>query len=138
MNEEAFRYPGPRPQRIETAIVMIADAVEAISRQMPDPTQARLKEMVHAVGMKRLMDRQFDECGMTLRDLERIEDAMVRVLGGIYHTRPTYPKGKPHPLDLSQKTAVDKVATATEAAARTRSESNPQPVETGERGSGGR
>lgn len=105
VREEAFRYPGPRPQRVETAIVMIADAVEAISRQMPDPTRARLTEMVHKVAMKRLMDRQFDECPMTLRDLERIEEACVGVLTGIYHTRPTFPKGKPHPLDLSQPSA---------------------------------
>jgi putative nucleotidyltransferase with HDIG domain len=102
VREEAFRYPGPRPQRIETAIVMIADSVEAISRQMPDPTRTRLEEMVHKVSMKRLLDRQFDECGLTQRDLAQIEEAMVRVLAGIYHTRPTYPKGKPHPLDLSQ------------------------------------
>jgi hypothetical protein len=102
VNEEHFRYPGPRPQTIETAIVMIADAVEAISRQMPDPSRARLSNMVHEVVMKRLMDRQFDECGATLRDLEMIENACVQVLLGIYHTRPTYPKGRPHPLDLSQ------------------------------------
>lgn len=102
VNEEQFRYSGPRPQSIETAIVMIADAVEAISRQMPDPSRSRLSEMVHEVVLKRLMDRQFDECGMTLRDLDRIEQAFVRVLMGIYHTRPTYPKGRPHPLDLSQ------------------------------------
>ncbi len=52
--------------------------------------------------MKRLMDGQFDECGMTLKDLSAIEQACVRVLAGIYHTRPTFPKGRPHPLDLSQ------------------------------------
>ena len=102
VSEGDFRYPGPKPQRIETAIVMIADAVEAISRQMPDPSRARLEEMVHKVGMKRLMDGQFCECPMTLQDLDRIEVAMVRVLGAIFHTRATYPKGKPHPLDLSQ------------------------------------
>ena len=132
VREESFRYPGPRPQRIETAIVMIADAVEAISRQMPDPTQARLREMVHKVAMKRLMDRQFDECGMTLRDLARIEDATLRVLSGIYHTRPTYPKGKPHPLDLSQPSG-DKGAPAEGApaarspvAGESRSSGSPQ------------
>ena len=102
VNEEHFRYPGPRPQSIETAIVMISDAVEAISRQMPDPSRARLSTMVHEVVLKRLMDRQFDECGATLRDLELIEGACVQVLMGIYHTRPTFPKGRPHPLDLSQ------------------------------------
>ena len=103
VNEEAFRYPGPKPQRIETAIVMLADAAEAISRQMPDPNLARLREMVHEVALKRLMDRQFDECPLTLHDLARIEDAFLRVLKAIYHTRPTYPKGgKPNPADLSQ------------------------------------
>lgn len=102
VREESFRYPGPRPRRVETAIVMIADAAEAISRQMPEPNQARLREMVHEVAHKRLMDRQFDECPITLADLARIEDAMVRVLQAIYHQRPTYPKGKPNPLDLSQ------------------------------------
>jgi cyclic-di-AMP phosphodiesterase PgpH len=101
--EEDFRYPGPKPQRIETAIVMIADAAEAISRQMPDPSVGRLREMVHEVALKRLMDRQFEECPITLSDLALIEDAFVRVLQAIYHTRPTYPKGgKPNPADLSQ------------------------------------
>jgi putative nucleotidyltransferase with HDIG domain len=102
VDESAFRYPGPKPQRPETAIVMIADAVEAISRQMPEPTQQRLRQMVHEVVLKRLLDGQFDECGITLRDLARVEEACVRVLVGIYHTRPTFPKGRPHPLDLSQ------------------------------------
>ncbi|MCB9915822.1 MAG: HDIG domain-containing protein [Planctomycetes bacterium] len=102
VSEESFRYPGPRPRRVETAIVMIADAAEAISRQMPEPNQARLREMVHEVAHKRLMDGQFDECPITLADLALIEDAFVRVLQAIYHQRPTYPKGKPNPLDLSQ------------------------------------
>ena len=102
VSEEDFRYPGRKPQSVEPAIVMIADAVEAISRQMPDPTPVRLSEMVHEVAMKRLMDGQFDECGMTLKDLSAIETATVRVLSGIYHTRPTFPKGRPHPLDMSQ------------------------------------
>lgn len=103
VREEDFRYPGPKPQSIETAIVMLADAAEAISRQMPDPNLSRLREMVHEVALKRLMDRQFDECPLTLHDLARIEDAFLRVLRAIYHTRPTYPKdGRPNPADLSQ------------------------------------
>jgi len=102
VREESFRYGGPRPRRIETAIVMIADAAEAISRQMPEPNQARLREMVHEVAHQRLLDRQFDECPITLADLALIEEAFLRVLQAIYHQRPTYPKGKPNPLDLSQ------------------------------------
>lgn len=102
VSEESFRYPGPKPRSIETAIVMIADAVEAISRQMPEPTTTRLREMVHEVVMKRLLDGQFEDCPMQLRDLRAIEDACTQVLSGIYHTRPTFPKGRANPLDLSQ------------------------------------
>lgn len=120
VSEENFRYPGPRPQRIETAIVMIADAIEAISRQMPDPTRQRLRDMVHEVAIKRLMDHQFDDCRMTLRDLARIEEACTQVLAGIYHTRPTFPKGRPHPLDLSQPREQREVKTAEESAPRGR------------------
>ena len=85
---------------------MIADAVEAIGRQMPDPSRPRLQEMVHSVVHKRLMDGQFSECGITLGDLSRIESACVQVMSAIHHTRPTFPKGKPHPLDLSQPRAA--------------------------------
>ncbi|MAF64176.1 MAG: hypothetical protein CMJ84_00770 [Planctomycetes bacterium] len=102
VSEASFRYVGPKPQSVEPAIVMIADAAEAISRQMPDPNPARLREMVHEVVFKRLMDGQFAECPLTLADLARIEEASARVLAGIYHQRPTYPKGRPHPLDLAQ------------------------------------
>jgi putative nucleotidyltransferase with HDIG domain len=111
--EEDFRYPGPKPQRVETAIVMIADAVEAISRQMADPTRTRLGEMVHEVATKRLMDGQFSECGMTLSDLETIEAACLQVLMGLYHQRATFPKGgRAHPLDLSQPSEARRTAKA--------------------------
>lgn len=93
-----FRYGGPRPQSRESAIVMVADASEAIARQMLDPTRARLAEMVHGVAMQRLLDGQFAECGLTLEDLARVEDACVRVLAAIHHTRPSYPKGRRQPV----------------------------------------
>jgi hypothetical protein len=100
--ESDFRYPGPKPQIPETAIVMIADSVQAISQQMPEPTPARLKEMIHEVTMKRLLDGQFDECGLTFRELRVIEEAFLQALVGIFHTRPAYPKGRPNPADLAQ------------------------------------
>lgn len=100
--ESDFRYPGPRPRSRETAICMLADAVEAISRQMPEPTPHRLREMIHEVTMKRLLDHQFDECGITMKELTQVEAAFLQVLVGIFHTRPAYPKGKAHPKDLSQ------------------------------------
>jgi putative nucleotidyltransferase with HDIG domain len=128
VREEDFRYPGPKPRSIETAIVMLADAAEAISRQMPDPNLARLREMVHEVALKRLMDGQFDECPLTLRDLALIEDAFLRVLRAIYHTRPTYPKGgRPNPSDLSQPSEERAAVLAEEAAARRKPPVGTQP-----------
>ncbi|MBK9388226.1 MAG: HDIG domain-containing protein [Planctomycetes bacterium] len=100
--ESDFRYPGPRPQSRETAICMLADSVEAISRQMPEPTPPRLQAMIREVLLKRVVDGQFDECGITFLELKQIEEAFLQVLIGIFHTRPTYPKGPPNPLDLSQ------------------------------------
>jgi putative nucleotidyltransferase with HDIG domain len=128
VREEAFRYPGPKPRSIETAIVMLADAAEAISRQMPDPNLARLREMVHEVALKRLMDGQFDECPLTLQDLARIEDAFLRVLRAIYHTRPTYPKGgRPNPSDLSQPSEQRAAVLAEEEAARRKPQVGSRP-----------
>ncbi len=115
VSEGSFRYAGRRPQSRETAIVMIADAAEAIARQMNDPSIGRLQEMVHRVAMKRLMDGQFSECALTLAELDRIERAIVQVLSAIHHTRPTFSKGKPNPLDLSQSPPLEGQAEKGEA-----------------------
>ncbi|MEE8469331.1 MAG: HDIG domain-containing metalloprotein [Planctomycetota bacterium] len=130
VSEPSFRYSGSKPQSRETAIVMLADAAEAISRQMPDPTRARLEEMVHKVAMKRLVDGQFSECGLTLEELTKIEAAFVQVLCAIYHTRATYQKGKPHPLDLSQPGAAPDICGVGKRAAAPR---RREPVSGGRR-----
>ncbi|GEM_PF-1424596 len=105
VSEGNFRYSGRRPQTKEAAIVMVADAAEAIARQMADPSIGRLQEMVHRVAVKRLMDGQFAECALTLAELDTIERAIVQVLSAIHHTRPTFSKGKANPLDLSRSPA---------------------------------
>ncbi|MEQ8766474.1 MAG: HDIG domain-containing protein [Planctomycetota bacterium] len=94
IEQHAFRYQGPRPNTRETAIVMMADSVEAASRSLSDPTPARIEKIVHDIMMKKLMDGQLDDCPLTLRDLTRIEDRFCQVLLGIYHTRPRYPGQK--------------------------------------------
>ena len=73
---------------------------------MPEPSRPRLEEMVHRVATKRLMDGQFDECGLTLAELHRIEEACVKVLTSIYHSRTTFRGNVPNPLDLSQSAAA--------------------------------
>jgi len=93
---ENFRYPGPKPQSKETAILMLSDAVEAASRSVEDPTPGRLKDTVEKVLNNKFIDGQFSECPITLHDLGRIAESMAATLGGIYHARIEYqePEGK--------------------------------------------
>jgi len=94
VEEQGFRHHGPRPQSRETAIVMLADAVEAAVRALPDPTPAAIEGVVRKIIRDRLQDRQLDQAPITLRDLDRVAAAFVRVLSGIYHPRIEYPEGK--------------------------------------------
>ncbi len=98
VSETEFRYPGPKPQTRETAILMICDGVESIVRSLAEPTAGRIEAAVHQLVMKRLMDGQFSECDLTLRELGLIEESLVRTLAGVYHGRVGYPK----PLPVSQ------------------------------------
>ena len=93
ISEEAFRYPGPKPQTKEAGIVMLADAVEATSRSLDDPAPARIRKMVHDLIMSKLLDRQLDESDLTLTDLRVIEDQFCFVLNSMYHSRVKYPVG---------------------------------------------
>lgn len=91
IDEAAFRYEGPKPQTRETALVMLADAVEAAARSLTRPTPDRLEEVVKRLIREKLEDGQLDECGLTFRDLDRIASAFVRILTGILHPRLEYP-----------------------------------------------
>ena len=84
--------PGPKPQTKEAAILMVADAVESASRTLSDPTPARLEGLVSDLIDKRLRDGQFDECGLTLREIAEIRDSLIKSLIGIYHGRVKYPE----------------------------------------------
>ena len=75
LDETTFRYPGPKPQTKEAGVLMLADVVESASRALVDPTPARIESLVHDLAMKRLLDGQFDECGLTLSELHTIEDS---------------------------------------------------------------
>src|SRR5207237_2076949 len=71
--EPSFRYPGPRPQGRESGILMLADAVESSSRALTEPTPGSLRKLVHDLLMKRLLDGQFEESGLTLTELHLME-----------------------------------------------------------------
>ena len=92
LKEEHFRYPGPRPQTKESAIVLLADSVEASSRALSDPTPSSIRNLVKKIINNKFIDGQLDECDLTLKDMHKIADSFVHVLMGIYHTRLTYPE----------------------------------------------
>ncbi len=89
--EVEFRYPGPRPQTREAAILMLCDSIESAARTLANPSHARLEELVHAMAAKRLADGQFDECNITLAELRKVQDAIIRTLSAMYHGRIAYP-----------------------------------------------
>jgi putative nucleotidyltransferase with HDIG domain len=92
--ESTFRYPGPRPQTRENGIVMLSDAVESASRALSEPTPGSLRKLVHDLLMKRLLDGQFEESGLTLTELHQIEESLCKSLIALYHTRIRYPDAK--------------------------------------------
>mgnify|MGYP002138352940 CR=1 FL=1 len=89
--EFEYRYPGPRPQTREAAILMLSDGIESATRTLAEPTPARIEALVRAMANKRLMDGQFEECDITLKDLNLIVDSISRTLTSIYHGRVVYP-----------------------------------------------
>ncbi len=91
VNEADFRYPGPKPQTREAAVLMLSDAVESASRTLSEPTPARIEQLVRDLSHKRLVDGQFDESMLTFRDLRTVEDSIIKSLNAIYHGRISYP-----------------------------------------------
>jgi len=94
IKEEGFRYPGPKPNAKETAVVLLADSVEAATRALHDPAPKKVEEVVHKIINNKFIDGQLDECELTLKDLEKISAVFIRILSGIYHNRITYPEKK--------------------------------------------
>ncbi|MHB1416475.1 MAG: hypothetical protein ACYC1C_14605, partial [Chloroflexota bacterium] len=89
--EEAFHYPGPRPQTKEAAIVMLADSVEAAVRSADDHSAENISRMITKIIDDTLVEGQLNECDLSLRDLDKIKEAFVSVMQGIFHPRVKYP-----------------------------------------------
>lgn len=89
-----FCYPGPRPQTKETAIVMLADGVEAASRTLEDPSPARIRSLAQKIIDDRYHSGELKECPLTLADLGGICDAFTQILTGVFHQRVAYPSMK--------------------------------------------
>ncbi|MBW2481922.1 MAG: HDIG domain-containing protein [Deltaproteobacteria bacterium] len=91
IQEEDFRYPGPKPQSVEAAILMVTDAVEAASRSLEDPNRKKFEKMVRLILVKRIVDGQFAECDLSSRDLSKIVRSLVDALEASFHSRIRYP-----------------------------------------------
>ena len=94
VDERRFRHAGPKPQSKEAAILMLADGVEASVRSLTARDEATIRAMVSRIIEERVTDGQFDECDLTLRDIERIRASFVAQLLGMYHQRIAYPQNK--------------------------------------------
>ncbi|MBA2315960.1 MAG: HDIG domain-containing protein [Chloroflexi bacterium] len=94
VDQSRFRHAGPKPQSREAALIMLADGVEASVRSLSARDEPAIRAMVSRIIEERLADGQFDECDLTLRDVDRIKDAFVGQLLGMYHTRIAYPQNK--------------------------------------------
>ncbi len=105
--EENFRYPGPKPQTKETALVMLADSVEGATRALADPSPASIDELVRKVINNRFIDGQLDESNLTLRDIEKICQTFSRTLTAMHHSRVRYPEKKNHEDDNDSESASE-------------------------------
>lgn len=104
VNIDDFRYPGPKPQTRETALVMLADVVEAATRTLEYPTPSRIQGLVQQLINKIFSDNQLDECPLTLKDLHNIARSFNKILNGIYHHRVEYPETSPEPKEKNGNT----------------------------------
>ena len=124
VEEQEFRYPGPKPQTREAGLVMLADAIEAASRTLVNPTPDRIQGMVQKLINRIFSDGQLDECELTLKNLHEIAKSFNRILGAIFHHRIEYPEpvhkgtnggrkphadpGKEHPEKTPHTATADK------------------------------
>ncbi|MDA0659670.1 MAG: HDIG domain-containing protein [Planctomycetota bacterium] len=95
VDEGSYRYPGPKPQTREAAVLMLSDAVESAARSLQDPGPSRIESLVDQLAMNRLMDGQFDDCGLTLQELRTVQESLTKSLSAVYHGRIKYSDAQP-------------------------------------------
>jgi putative nucleotidyltransferase with HDIG domain len=120
IQEADFRYPGPKPQSKEAAILMMADSVEAASRTLSDPSPDQIQGLIDRLVGDVVADNQLDECNITIREIQTIKESFFKVIGGVHHHRIDYPgynfklpqgqaDGTPPP-DLTREASKGKVS----------------------------
>ncbi len=109
VNEENFRYEGPKPTTKEAAVVMLADSVEAAVRSMTDKTEGKIEGLVRKIIKDKLDDGQLDLCPLTLKDLDVIANSFMKVLSGLFHEREKYPEIKVKGRDIVEDKLYDTI-----------------------------
>jgi hypothetical protein len=94
LNPDDFRYPGPKPQSREAAIVMLADGVEASVRSLSSPNEETISQIIDTVIRKRLDEDQFSECPLTFAELSAIKESFIKTIMAMRHQRVKYPGQK--------------------------------------------
>lgn len=92
INEGQYRYPGPKPQTKEIAIISVADSVEAAVRSMKEPNAEKIRELIQSIIKDKLLDGQFDECDLSLKEIKKMEESFCTTMNGTFHSRIEYPK----------------------------------------------
>jgi putative nucleotidyltransferase with HDIG domain len=103
VDEFDYRYEGPVPQNPETAIIALADSVEGAVRSLDEPNPHRIEATVNAIFEDRLLDGQFNECGLSISQLQTVKESLIDTLSGIYHSRIEYPDVKELRSQLEKK-----------------------------------
>ncbi|MBL1217200.1 MAG: HDIG domain-containing protein [Planctomycetes bacterium] len=101
VEEIEYRYPGPKPRTREAAVLMLSDTLESATRAMGEPTPSRIEQLVRSLAEKRLIDGQFDDCDLTLRELRIVEDSLIKSLCAVHHARVSYPSDQQQPATNS-------------------------------------
>ena len=113
VQEESFRYPGPRPQSKESAIVSLADIVESASRSLEKPTPQKIEQLVDELIEERIADGQLDDCDLTLGELKTIRERFQFTLLTMLHSRIAYPKQETRTINLREEGIHPDVMAAT-------------------------
>jgi cyclic-di-AMP phosphodiesterase PgpH len=103
VKQENFRYEGPKPTTKEAAVVMLADSVEAAVRSMIDKTEGKIEGLVRKIIKDKLDDGQLDQCNITLKDLDDVAKAFMKVFSGFFHEREEYPETKQQPKEKGEE-----------------------------------
>ncbi|MEM9079994.1 MAG: HDIG domain-containing metalloprotein [Verrucomicrobiota bacterium] len=112
VDEDRFRYPGPRPQTQESGIISLADAVESASRSLEKPTPKKIQALVDEIVLKRIEEGQLDDCGLTLTDVREIRKVFAKTLRSMLHTRIAYPEDEKKKKKKSRKEREERTVEA--------------------------